>query len=126
MIGFPISLALVPVAALVPQGAQAAVVVALAEFVGAMAVSLFDVMARTIMQAETPAELLGRAGGAMTFLTQSAKPLGALVGGAIAQIIGVETTLWLTAIGGLLVLPWAFFTPLSRETIPVAETASNA
>jgi predicted MFS family arabinose efflux permease len=118
MVGFPVSLALIPAAALVPQGAPAVATIALAEFVGAMAVSLFDVMARTIMQADTPAEVLGRTGGAMSFVTQSAKPLGALIGGAVAQVVGVEATLWITALGGLLVLPWALLTPLGRETIP--------
>jgi hypothetical protein len=98
--------------------------VTLAELIGAWAVSLFDVMARSIMQAETPADLLGRTGGAMSFLTQSAKPLGALAAGVIAQAIGVEPTLWLTAVGGLLVLPWALLTPLGREAIPVTGATS--
>ena len=125
MLGFPVSLAMVPLAALVPEGAPAAGMVGGAEFIGAMSVSIFDVMARSIMQAETPAEFLGRAGGAMSFLTQSAKPLGALAAGVVAQAIGVEPTLWITAIGGLLVLPWALLTPLGRESITPAESASG-
>ena len=124
MVGFPISLAIIPAAALVPDGVPAAATIALAEFIGAMAVSLFDVMARTILQADTPAEVLGRTGGAMSFVTQSAKPLGALLGGAVAQVVGVETTLWMTAIGGLLVLPWAVLTPLGREQISAAGTVA--
>ncbi len=120
MLGFPISLAMIPLASLVPEGAAAAAVIAAAEFVSAVSVSLFDVMARAIVQAETPAEFMGRAGGAMSFLTQSAKPLGALAAGAVAQVIGLEPTLWITALGGFLVLPWALFTPLGRESAPVA------
>jgi MFS family permease len=124
MIGFPVSLAILPAAAFVPDGAPAATMIALAEFIGAMAVSLFDVMARTIVQADTPADVLGRTGGAMSFVTQSAKPLGAILGGLVAQVVGVETALWITAAGGLLVLPWALLTPLGREQIPTTATVA--
>jgi hypothetical protein len=67
-----------------------------------------------LRQAMTPEHLYGRTGGAMSFLTQSAKPLGSLFGGAVATAIGLHPTLWVCAAGGLLVIPWTIFSPLRR------------
>ncbi len=111
MFAFPATLALVPLAGVVGTGLPAAAMLAAAEFVGGLAISIFDVTLAALRQAETPPELMGRASGSMSFLTQSAKPAGALAVGALAQAIGVEPTLWVTATGGLLVLPWALLSP---------------
>ena len=59
---------------------------------------------------------MGRSAGAMGFLTQSAKPLGALVGGALGAAVGLHATLWIAAAGGLLVIPWTVFSPLRSDT----------
>ena len=48
----------------------------------------------------------------MSFLTQSAKPLGSFFGGAVATAVGLHPTLWICAAGGLLVIPWTVFSPL--------------
>jgi MFS family permease len=109
MFVFPVGLALVPLAAFAGPGLPAAFVLAASELVGGVAVSVFDVTLASLRQAETPHHLMGRASGAMSFITQSAKPLGALTAGLLAQWIGVEVTLWVTAAGGLLVLPWVMF-----------------
>ncbi len=109
MLAFPVGLALVPLAAFAGPGLPAAAVLAASELVSGVAVSIFDVTLSGLRQAETPHALMGRASGAMSFITQSAKPLGALSAGLVAQAIGVEATLWLTAAGGVLVLPWVLF-----------------
>ena len=58
----------------------------------------------------------------MSFLTQSAKPLGSLVGGTLGAAVGLHATLWIAAVGGLLVIPWTVFSPLrSGEPIPAAD-----
>jgi hypothetical protein len=51
----------------------------------------------------------------MSFLTQSAKPLGSLFGGVVATAVGLHPTLWICAAGGLLVVPWTVFSPLRRR-----------
>jgi len=109
MLGFPVALALVPLASAAGTELGAAAILAAAELVGGLAVSTFDVTLVSLLQAETPHELMGRVSGAMSFVTQSAKPAGALAAGWLAQAIGVETTLWVTAAGGLLILPWVVF-----------------
>jgi predicted MFS family arabinose efflux permease len=101
-------------------------VLALAEGVGGVAVMLFDVNSAAVRQAETPEHLLGRASGAMSFLTQSAKPLGSLFGGGMATAVGLHPTLWICAAGGLLVIPWTIFSPLRRSSDPAPRPAPAA
>jgi hypothetical protein len=48
----------------------------------------------------------------MSFLSQGAKPLGAMFGGVVATSAGLHLTLWTCAAGGLAVLPWTVFSPL--------------
>jgi hypothetical protein len=77
---------------------------------------LFDVNIAALRQAVTPEHLYGRAAGAMSFLTQSAKPLGSLFGGGVATAVGLHPTLWICAAGGLLVIPWTVFSPLRSRS----------
>jgi len=111
-VGFPPALAIVPLASPgQPAWLEVAILTA-AEAVGGLAVMLFDVNVAAVRQAETPERLYGRAAGAMSFLTQSAKPLGSLAGGGLAAAVGLHATLGLCAAGGLLVIPWTVLSPL--------------
>jgi len=114
-IGFPPALAIYPLAG--PGEARWLIVtiLAAAEVVGGIAVMLFDVNTAALRQAATPEHLFGRTSGAMSFLTQSAKPLGSVFGGGVATAIGLHPTLWVCAAGGLLVIPWTVFSPLRRR-----------
>jgi len=111
-IGFPPALAIVPLASPGQPGWLAVTILAVAEAVGGLAVMLFDVNTAALRQAVTPEHLYGRSAGAMSFLTQSAKPLGSLFGGTVATAVGLHSTLWICAVGGLLVIPWTIFSPL--------------
>jgi MFS family permease len=111
-IGFPPALAIVPLASPGQPAWLAVTILAVAEAVGGVAVMVFDVNIAALRQAVTPEHLYGRTGGAMSFLTQSAKPLGSLFGGTVATAVGLHPTLWICAAGGLLVIPWTVFSPL--------------
>jgi MFS family permease len=111
-IGFPPALAIVPLASPGQPAWLAVTILAVAEAVGGIAVMVFDVNIAALRQAVTPEHLYGRTGGAMSFLTQSAKPLGSLFGGTVATAVGLHPTLWICAAGGLLVIPWTIFSPL--------------
>ncbi|HJU37658.1 MAG TPA: MFS transporter [Gaiellaceae bacterium] len=111
-IGFPPALAIVPLASPGQPSWLAVTILAVAEAVGGIAVMLFDVNTAALRQAATPEHLYGRTAGAMSFLTQSAKPLGSLFGGAVATAVGLHATLWVCAAGGLLVIPWTVLSPL--------------
>ena len=120
-VGFPPALAIVPLSGYGEPRWLATAILAAAEFVGGIAVMVFDVNNAALRQAQTPEHLLGRLGGAMSFLTQSAKPLGALFGGGLATAIGLHPTLWVCAAGGLLVIPWTVFSPLRAPRIESAD-----
>jgi MFS family permease len=114
-IGFPPALAIVPLASPGQPAWLAVTILAAAEAVGGVAVMLFDVNTAALRQSVTPEHLYGRTAGAMSFLTQSAKPLGSLFGGGLATAVGLHPTLWICAAGGLLVIPWTVFSPLRRR-----------
>lgn len=114
-IGFPPALAIVPLASPGQPAWLAVAILAVAEAVGGIAVMLFDVNTAALRQATTPEHLYGRTAGAMSFLTQSAKPLGSLFGGAVATAVGLHSTLWICAAGGLLVIPWTVLSPLRHS-----------
>jgi MFS family permease len=111
-IGFPPALAIVPLASPGQPAWLSVAILAVAEAVGGIAVMLFDVNTAALRQAATPEHVYGRVAGAMSFLTQSAKPLGSLFGGSVATVVGLHPTLWICAAGGLLVIPWTVFSPL--------------
>ena len=120
-VGFPPALAIYPLAGPGEPRWLVLVILTAAEVVGGVAVMLFDVNTAALRQAATPEHLMGRASGAMSFLTQSAKPLGALFAGGLATAIGLHPTLWVCAGGGLLVIPWTVFSPLRRSRIESAD-----
>lgn len=125
-LGFPLTLAIVPLASPGQPAWLAVTILAVAEAVGGLAVMLFDVNTAALRQAVTPEHVYGRASGAMSFLTQSAKPLGSLFGGGVATAVGLHPTLWVCAAGGLLVIPWTVFSPLrSRRASALAPAGAH-
>jgi predicted MFS family arabinose efflux permease len=124
-VGFPPALAIVPLASPGQAPWLAVAILAVAEAIGGLAVMVFDVNIAALRQAVTPEHLYGRSGGAMSFLTQSAKPLGSLFGGAVATAVGLHPTLWICAAGGLLVIPWTVFSPLRGRGSALAPGVSQ-
>jgi MFS family permease len=89
------ALMLVPLA---PQSFPVPLLVASFVFAGAGAV-LYNISAISLMQTLTPERLLGRLNASRRFIVWGTIPLGSLVGGALASIIGLHATLWVGAIG---------------------------
>jgi MFS family permease len=56
----------------------------------------------TVRQRLCPAHLLGRVNATMRFLIMGMLPLGALLGGALGELVGLRATLWVS--GGVIVL----------------------
>jgi MFS family permease len=120
-VGFPITLAIVPLATPGEARWLSFAILTASELVGGIAVMLFDVNTASLRQLASPPEAIGRLSGAMSFLTQSAKPLGSLFGGGVATLIGLHQTLWICAAGGLLVIPWTVLSPLRAPGIESAD-----
>jgi predicted MFS family arabinose efflux permease len=77
-----------------------------------MAYPVYDIHELTLRQSVTPPEVLGRVNASMQMLFKGFWPLGAIVGGLIAQRYGVRFTLTLAALGILASSLWLVFSPV--------------
>jgi len=81
----------------------------------------------SLRQAVAPAHLLGRVNSAAYLLFRGIVPLGALIGGAIASIAGVRTTMLIGVSGFLLSTFFLVFSPIPRlRDLPAAAEAKTA
>jgi MFS family permease len=67
-----------------------------------------------LRQAITPDRMLGRMNATMRFIVWGTLPIGALVGGALGEAIGLRATLWVAAIGGLFAIVPLLISPVRR------------
>lgn len=94
-------------------------------------VAIFNVSQNTYRQAAVPAPLFGRVSASLRFISWGAMPIGGLVGGVLADAIGIRNTLWVACVGFTVVALMllrirsadieAAFSPLQA---PAAETPS--
>jgi hypothetical protein len=73
----------------------------IAQFVGDGAFTVYCLNETTLRQTLVEDNLLGRVNGAMQLASRGVLPLGALVGGELAERIGLTNTIWLGAAGVL-------------------------
>ncbi|MAG36135.1 MAG: MFS transporter, partial [Dehalococcoidia bacterium] len=73
---------------------------------------LYNVTSISMRQALTPPRLLGRVNASMEFIGVGTLPLGALVGGALAEMLGVWNALMIGALGGLVAVFWLVLSPV--------------
>jgi MFS family permease len=122
---FPAPLLLVPLA-----GGPRWVVLAclfLAEFGSGFGVMVLDISAGAISAAVVPDRLRSRVSGAYMVVNYGVRPLGALAGGALGSLIGLQPTLWLATAGGLLGVLWLLPSPvLGLRELPEAEADAAA
>jgi predicted MFS family arabinose efflux permease len=82
-------------------------------------VAVSNVLVVSLRQTVTPDAMLGRMNASYRFFTFGAIPLGALLGGALAGVIGLRATLLTGALGLLLALAWVVFSPVpSLQALP--------
>ncbi|MGC4055636.1 MAG: MFS transporter [Paludibaculum sp.] len=95
--------------------------------VGDLAWPVYLINDRSLRQATTPDEFLGRVNSALHLMYHGALPLGALTGGAVAQVMGVRSTLFAGALGFLLSSLWLICSPARRlSVLPPAADERNA
>jgi MFS family permease len=96
---------------------------------------VFNVTGLSFTQAIAPSHMLGRLNATRRFIVWGVIPLGSLVGGSLASLIGLRPTLWVGAVGACFAcLPVALSPVRSigrmadavREHAPVAASASDA
>jgi MFS family permease len=89
-------------------------VLALAFAVNGVGTASSSVMAITIRQLVTPDQLLGRMNASYRFVSYGAIPLGALLGGAAGQLLGLRTGLIVGSVALLSTVVWILLSPLPR------------
>ncbi|MDX3585192.1 MFS transporter [Streptomyces europaeiscabiei] len=101
---------------LVPVAGQAGVHVAVFASVGMMVngfgVALFNVFAVSLRQAIPPDHQIGAVTASYRLVALGTLPLGALIGGALADALSPGTALWVVGFSYLVVSFWLTFSPL--------------
>jgi MFS family permease len=85
---------------------QKAAVLAAVELVSSAGVMIYDVNNNALQTTVTDDEMRSRTSGARASINYGVRPLGALVGGACAGLIGVGPTMVTAAAGGSLAVVW--------------------
>ncbi len=96
------------------DGLAATAVLAGVEAVSGFGVMLFDVHLNSVQTVVTPDAVRGRVVGAFTTVNYGIRPVGAVLGGVLADLIGVRPTLAIGGLGGALAVLWMLGTPLAR------------
>jgi predicted MFS family arabinose efflux permease len=125
---FPAPLLLVPAAS--GHGLSRLVLLFAAEFGSGLGVMVLDISVGTIFAEVIPDIIRASVSGAYRMVNYGMRPLGAMTGGLLASIVGLRSTLWVAAIGGIFCVIWVVFSPLcgpdmGRERIPDAASASG-
>jgi MFS family permease len=87
---------------------------AAAEFLSGFGVMLFDVNLNSLQAAVIPDGMRSRVAGAYSTINYGIRPVGAVVGGLLATLIGLRATLLIAAVGGALSLLWLLPSPIPR------------
>lgn len=97
-------------------------VLAAGEFLLGVARTVFNVTQLSLRQSITPDHQQGRMNASIRFLMWAMVPLGALLGGWMAELVGMERTVLLGALGTLGASLWIFLGPVRR--LRLAEEAT--
>lgn len=84
------------------------------ELIGGIGVMLLDVPLGAIMSAVIPPHLRASVSGAYISINYGTRPIGALLGGALASAIGIREALYVAAVGGTLSIVFGIFSPLRK------------
>jgi len=79
----------------------------------------YNISQVSLRQAITPEHFLGRMNATMRFLVWGTIPVGSLIGAALSELVGVRTTIWISAVLGFFAfLPVLFSRVRTVQSIP--------
>ena len=81
---------------------------------------VFGVNGVSLRQAATPDRLLGRVNATMRFMRPGLVPLGALLGGLVAERYGLRASVLVAGVGTLLAVLWVLFSPIRGLRVALA------
>ncbi|MEO7664520.1 MAG: MFS transporter, partial [Candidatus Limnocylindrales bacterium] len=116
------SLAGLPVA-LAPDNLLFAAV-ALSGLLGGFCGVAWNINQVSLRQAITPARMQGKMNATMRFIVWGTIPLGAIAGGFLGGAVGLHTTIWIGAIGGLFAFVPVALSPV-REIVTMPEPVAD-
>jgi MFS family permease len=108
----PLPLVLIPLASGPPAVSMA--LLTTAEFFSGVGVMVLDVGLGSVQAAVIPDQLRSRVWGAILLVNWGIRPIGALAGGLLAGWIGLRTTMWIAAIGGITGIFWLIPSSMSQ------------
>ena len=82
------------------------------QLLGDVSYPVYSIYEITLRQQITPPHLLGRVNGCMQLFTKGLYPVGALVGGLLADQVGIRTVLFVAAAGVTASAGWLIFSPV--------------
>jgi MFS family permease len=106
--------AFVPVGSLDTGSLATGGILAAALFANGFGLAISNVHSMTVRQTVTPPNLLGRMNAGYRFLVSGAVPLGALIGGALGEAIGLRLSVVILGLALPLSLLWIVASPLPR------------
>ena len=71
--------------------------------------TLYGINQMVVQQSLVPSQLIGRVTAGSRMLVLGISPVGALVGGVLAEVIGVRGALFVAGIGSTLAAGWVYF-----------------
>ena len=113
-----------PVGLLIPLATPELALVFLSTsfFIASIGNVVYNVSQISLRQAITPEHFLGRMNATMRFLVWGTIPIGSLIGAGLSEVVGVRTTMWISAILGFLPFLAVFFSKVrSIQTIPTED-----
>ena len=100
------------------SGAAPAALASTAFFLAGIGIAVSSVEVISFRQAITPERLLGRMTASYRFVIFGTIPLGALLGGGLAEWIGLREALAVSAAGIAVAPLWVLFSPVARVRVP--------
>jgi MFS family permease len=106
---------------------QATVMALAGFFLAGVATPIYDINQYSLRQAVIPLPMQGRGHATMRTIIRGAVPLGAVIGGLLAERIGLRGVMVFAAIGGVAAFLAIWFSPVRMmQTLPVREPVTVA
>ena len=91
-------------------------------FIASVSNVAYNVAQVSLRQAITPEHFLGRMNATMRFLVWGTIPIGSLIGAGLSEVVGVRTTIWISALLGFIPFVFVLFSKVrSIMTIPTED-----